>query len=301
MNFNYNEINNILKKSFFGAFQWKLWKWLLTGSVGILISALTIGEKFFHLSTKKSILYAGIAILILFILRFTLIFIKESLKYFHEVYTNSVYGDAIILLKESFATAHYYRKTPGHDDKEFMNSMIAFCNNLKVIYDKITKSNCSVSLKVPLKDDNINEHSVLMNLTRDVEHSDRDTDRYKNVKHTIIGNTAFSYCIDKVIKNAKKKAYINNSINETPNYDNTSKECYKNEILPYNSELVYPIVPAINVDNKTYYCHGFICIDSDKKNAFNSPYVIGIIEGVADGIYDIISERNKLNNQNSEK
>lgn len=297
MNFNYKEINNIIKRSFLGAFQWKLWKWLLTGSIGAVISLLTIGEKFFHLETKKSIIYACVAILILFILRFSLIFIKECLKYFHEVYTNSIYGDAIIILKESFATAHYYRKTPGHNDQEFMKSMITFCNNLKEIYDKITKSDCSVSIKVPLKDNSINEHSILMNLTRDVEHNTRDTSQYNEIKHTIIGNTAFSYCINKVIKNSKNKAYINNNINETLNYENTSKECYKNEVLPYNSELVYPIVPAINVDNKLFYCHGFICIDSDKKNAFDSPYVVGIIEGVADGIYDIISERNSINTQ----
>jgi len=298
MTFNYKEIYNILGKSLTDAFRWKIWKWFLTGSIGATISTLTIGEKIFHLNTNKSIIYGIVAIIILFILRFLLIFMKESLKYFHEVYTNSIYGDTIIILKESFATAHYYRKTPGHDDKEFMNSMIVFCNSLKEIYDKITKSDCSVSIKVPLKDDSINEHSILMNLTRDVKHNNRDTEKYSKIKHTIIGNTPFSYCINKVIKNARNKAYINNNINETTNYDNTSKECYDNEVLPYHSELVYPIIPAINVDNKNYYCHGFICIDSNKKDAFKTPYDIAIIEGVADGIYDIISERNKLNIQN---
>lgn len=298
MSFNYTEIYNILGKSFINSFQWKFWKWLLTGSIGVLISALTLGEKFFHLDTTKSVKYALIAISALFILRFSLIFAKEGLKYWHSVYTSSIYGDAIITLKESFASAHYYRKTEGHNDEEFMKSMMLFCNSLKVIYDNITKSDCSVSIKVPLRDDSINEHSILVNLTRDVKHSNRDTDRYNGLKHTIIGNTAFSYCINKVIKDGANKAYVNNDINGTKNYDNTSKECYGNEILPYHSELVFPIIPSIKVNDNVFSCHGFICIDSSKKNAFVSPYDIAIIEGVADGIYDMISERNKLNIQN---
>ena len=298
MTFNYKEIWTILAKSFETSFNWKLWKWLLTGSLGTFISALTLGERIFHLEPKRSLVFATISIVCLFLIRFILIFFKESLKYFHQVYVNSVYGEAIIL-KENFATTHYYRKSPGHNDEEFMKSMILFCNGLKEIYDRILKSETCVSIKVPIRDISVREHTTLMNLTRDTKHHSRDTQKYKNIKHTIIGNTSFSYCFSKVVNNSKEKAYINNKVNETENYNNTSRECYDNGILPYNSELVYPIVPLLNESKNNSICHGFICIDSIKQNAFRSKYDVAILEGVADGIYDLISERNNsINNQN---
>lgn len=299
MTFNYQKIWTLLAKSFGDSFKWKFWKWFLTGSLGTLVGALTLGEKVFHLEPKRSILFAVIFIVSLYIIRFILIFIKESLKYFHQVYVNSVYGDAIIILKDNFASTHYYRKSPGHNDDEFMKSMMLFCNGLKDIYDKILKSETSVSIKVPIRDMSVQEHTTLMNLTRDAKHVSRDTTIYRGIKHTIIGNTPFSYCFSKVVNNSKEKVYINNNVNKTENYNNTSRECYDNGILPYNSELVYPIVPIINQSKSNSICHGFICIDSIKQNAFKSKYDIAIIEGVADGIYDLISERNSSINKNN--
>lgn len=299
MTFNYSAIWTILAKSFESSFKWKLWKWLLTGSLGTLVGALTLGEKIFHLDPKRSIFFAAVSVAALFLIRFILIFFKESLKYFHQVYVNSVYGEAIIILKDNFASTHYYRKSPGHNDEEFMKSMMLFCNGLKDIYDKILKSQTSVSIKVPIRDISVSEHTTMMNLTRDTKHISRDTQQYKKIKHTIIGNTPFSYCLSKVVNNSKEKAYINNKVNETENYNNTSRECYESGKLPYNSELVFPIVPIINETKNNSTCHGFICIDSVKYDAFKSRYDVAILEGVADGIYDMISERNNsINNQN---
>ncbi|MBY0482137.1 MAG: hypothetical protein K2Q21_12325 [Chitinophagaceae bacterium] len=294
MSFNYREIYKILGRSFLGAFNWKVWKWLI-GSISTLFAVLKFGKDFFELNPEKSVVIGFIALVILFLFRFGLIFIKESLKYFHEIYTNSVYGEAIIILKDSFAQAHAYRKTPGHQDTEFMSAMLLFCNNLKTIYDEVTKSNCGVSIKVPIGDNKVDEKTVLVNLTRDINHQDRDTKLYSGVKHTIIGNTAFSSSFNKFMLGQKEKHFINNNINASTNYDNTSRQCYDSGKLPYESELVHPIVPIKNVDSKNLNCHGFICIDSNKKNVFNGKYDIAIIEGVADGLYDIISLRNNSN------
>lgn len=291
MTFNYIEIWRIVQDSFLLALKWKLWKWLLTGSIGSLLGVLKFGRDFLSLEIYESVIYSLSSLILLFSLRFILIFCKESLKYFHEVYQNSMYGDAIIMLKDSFAATNNYRKTPGHQDEEFMKSMILLCNNLKDIYDKITHSKCFVSIKVPLSDEKVNEHTVLVNLIRDIKNKSRDTETYSNTKHTLIGNTPFINSFNKVIKNIKEKYYVNNYVNKTENYDNTSKECYEKGVFPYNSELVHPIVPILN-NLKKLDCHGFICIDSDKENAFTSKYSYAILEGVADGIYDLISERN---------
>lgn len=80
---------------------------------------------------------------------------------------------------------------------------------------------------------------------------------------------------------------------------NTSKDCYTDGILPYNSELVHSISPTKPINPKTLECHGFLCIDSDIENAFNNKYCSAIIEGVCDGIYDLILELNKNKNVNT--
>lgn len=298
MTFNYSEINKIFIRSLRLTAKWGLWKWLFFSSIGAFSASLLFANKFFGFSYYHSILFTVVGSAILFLARFFAIFIKEGLKYYHEVYLNSVYGDAIILLKDSFAYTHYYRKTPGHRDTEFVKSMMLICNNLQTIFSNILKEDCSVSIKVPFSKDKVDEQSTFMNLTRDIAHNSRDTDMYKQQIHSLIGNTAFSNAFNKVLINAKHKQYINNSVNSTVNYDNTSRECYTDGILPYNSELVYPITPLINDNKHNLDCHGFICVDTKKLNAFTGKYDAAILEGVADGIYDIISQRNQYKNLN---
>ncbi|MCX6222599.1 MAG: hypothetical protein NTZ69_16645 [Bacteroidia bacterium] len=299
MTINYKIIFQILLRSFKEAFNWNLWKWLSTIGIGLILSAIPIGKELFEWDTKREIKFVIATILILYLFRFLAIFLKESLKYFHETYRNSVFGEAIIVLKDSFANTHFYRKTPGHDDTEFMKIMITFCNNLEFIYNKITQSECSVSIKVPRYDPTVHENTVLMNLTRDITHNSRDTQTYCNTKHTLIGNTAFTFSFNQVMNNTKEKHYIHNAINDDPKYLNTSKDCYKDGILPYNSELVVPIVPVVNNKVRNYDCLGFLCVDCSKKNAFMTKYEVALLEGVADGIYDLISERNIFNNKSN--
>lgn len=297
MEINSKQLLKVLLKAFTSAFKWNIGKWFISVGLGILTSVIIpFGKEVWKWDYITAIKYSAFAFGVFYLFRFIAIAIKESIKYFHSVYKESVYGDAIILLKQSFAEAHYYRKTPEFDDEDFMRSMMVFCNNLKIIYDKITKSNCSVSIKVPIKDTKVSEHTVLKNLTRNTENSSRDTKKYQETEHTIIGNSAFSNCLDRVLKNNPEKFYINNDVNNEKNYRNTSKECYDNEELPYHSELVHPIIPLKSKDNINYDCHGFICVDSDKPNSFESKYLPAILEGVADGIYDIIEQLNSETN-----
>ena len=74
---------------------------------------------------------------------------------------------------------------------------------------------------------------------------------------------------------------------------NSSIECYPDGILPYSSELVYPIVPIKGNETNQKDLKGFICIDCNKPNKFDeSRYDIPMVQGVADGIYDIFANRN---------
>ena len=299
MKINYKELYKVFSTSAIEAIKWSFLKWLGTTAVAITVGLIIpVGKEVFEWNSL-TVLYTIITILgSLYLLRFLLIATKETIKFFHLAYKESVYGDTIILLKDSFAEAHYYRKTPDFNDEEFMKSMMIFCNNLKKCFDNITKSECSVSIKVPVKSTKVDSSSVLKNLTRDVSNSKRDTKTYINTEHTIIGNSAFSYCLDNVLKNKKEKFYINDDINNENNYRNTSKESYDDGILPYNSELIYPIIPIKGTEKDNFDCHGFICIDSNKKKSFDRKYDPAIVSGVADGIYDIIVQLNEEKNGN---
>jgi hypothetical protein len=300
---NLKAVFSILKRTIAESTKGWIWKWLLN-SVGAFCAILLIGKNFFNLTVGFSVILGLILIAGLLSLRFLMIGIKNSFKYLHDLYQESFFGDAIILLKDAFAKINHFRKSenlkrhqqPGDyefSDVNFMETMIFLCNSLKEIFNKRNGKKFSVSIKVPLSG-HVNESTALQNLCRDPEHNARDTELYKSTKHTIIGNTPFRKITNSILNGDRKKFhYINNDIERTEDYDNSSKECHPNGILPYKSELVYPIVPQIWQDNKSYECHGFICLDCDQKNGFQSKYDVAMIQGVADGIYDILSWRSQ--------
>ena len=301
MKINFSKFSSLLKQALKEGKNWGVWKFLFSG-FGSTAAFFLIGSSLLDISALVSV-YVGLGVIVsLYLFRSSILFFKFVAIYLHEVYLNSTYGEAIIKLKNSFAKLHAYRKNPGHQDEQFIEAMVFLCNSLKEIFDDLTKSDCSVSIKVPIQSANVDVGTSLVNLVRDTDHStpdtkkNRDTQNYRNIPHTIIGNTAFSNSLNKVFQNRSDKYFINNDINgdsSRDTYENTSRQCHENGVLPYQSELVYPIVPLITEDHNNLTCRGFICIDSDKTNAFKSKYHIGIIEGVADGIYDVITERNE--------
>lgn len=265
------------------------------GSLGAIITLFLIGKNFLNLSIKQSVIL-GVGILIaLFVLRYLYFFGTEIVRYVHNTYVDSIWGKAIIDLKDAYSEIHYLRRKDSFDNNEFLRSLIIFCDTLKKIFDRKTKSNCCVSIKVPVAESDNLETLVLRNLCRDTHHKQRDTDTYKSAKHTVIGNTPYRVIVNKILKQVPQGlAYINNDIDNSKDYENTSRECYDNSILPYKSEFVYPIIPIKNDDTTNYKMCGFICIDCEKKNKFDEArYDIPMIEGIADGIYDLITRRNK--------
>jgi len=254
---NYKIIGHIIIKSFKETLKSTLWKWLF-GSFPALIAVLLAGKTFLNVTIENSIKIALIVIGVLILIRFIARIIINSFKYLHTKFKESVYGDAIIELKDSFSKVHYYRKTPGYQDEEFMDAMIGFCNSLKTIFDRITKSNCSISIKVPTQDI-VDEKTVLINLCRDSNNYDsRNTQKYNQTNHTIIGNTCFTKTLNSVLLGSEKRYYLNNNIHSSRDYDNTSKGCFESaESLPYKSEFVHAIVPMLNEDDKNLPCHGF--------------------------------------------
>lgn len=282
----------MFKRSLKQTIDFSFWKFFI-GSISTILGMLLIGKNFLDMKVGKSILFGFAIIISIFILRFIYFLCRNIIIYIHNVYVDSIWGQAIIDLKTAYSHIHYIRNKEEFTDEEFVESMIVFCNTLKGIFDRKTKSDCCVSIKVVTTEDDRLATLEVRNLCRDTEHGNRDTTAYAATHHTIIGNTPYRVIVNKLLKeNQKHLAYINNYINNAPDYDNTSRDCYKDGILPYKSELVYPIVP-IKGDN-VRKLKGFICIDCNQENKFDEDrYDIPMVQGIADGIYDLFVNRNR--------
>ena len=131
-----------------------------------------------------------------------------------------------------------------------------------------------------------------MTVCRDPNSKSRESDFYKNTKHTILGNTAFSTSLNNTITRKKLQFYINNDIQNSTNYINTSAINGDLTTLSYKSELVFPLIAY---SNSNYNCKGFICCDCSAKNGFKNELFIEIIKGVCDGIYDFFILKDLIN------
>jgi hypothetical protein len=285
----------MLKEILIKSVKWKVWTWCVP-SLGGLVLILMFGSNYFNLDIKTSILLGVISLITLWLFRFLYLLCEALIKYCHNTFIDSIWGDAIVELKNAYSEIHSLRKQEDISDTEFITVMVKLCDTLKKIFDKKTKANCCVSIKVPISSGDNLETLELYNLCRDSSHKSksRDTEVYKQIKHSIIGNTAYSIIVNKILRgNQKHLAYVNNNIAESSDYENTSKEAYQDGIFPYNSELVYPIVPIKGNETNHRALKGFICIDCNKSNKFDeNRYDIPLVQGVADGIYDIFTKRN---------
>lgn len=285
----------MLKELLIKSVKWKVWTWCVP-SLGGLVLILMFGSNYFNLDIKTSILLGVISLIILWLFRFLYLLCEALIKYCHNTFIDSIWGDAIVELKNAYSEIHSLRKQEDISDEEFITVMVKLCDTLKKIFDKKTKANCCVSIKVPISSGDNLETLELYNLCRDSSHKSksRDTEVYKQIKHRIIGNTAYSIIVNKILRgNQKHLAYVNNNIAESSDYENTSKEAYQDGIFPYNSELVYPIVPIKGNQTNHRALKGFICIDCNESNKFDeNRYDIPMVQGVADGIYDLFTRRN---------
>lgn len=285
----------MIKRAFFKTIHGKIWGYFFLGGFGSLIALALIGKNFFQLSITCSVLLGIIIIIGIFILRYLYYFGIEIISFIHNTYVDSIWGKAIVDLKDAYAKVHYLRKQGEFSDEAFMETLVSFCNILKDIFDRKTKGCCSVSIKVPAGQFDSIETWNLANLCRDDSHHDRDTIQYGETKHTVIGNTPYTVIVNSLL-NMKQRPipyYINNDIENTKDYMNTSRELHQ-ETQRYQSELVYAIIPIIGEHEYKHELLGFLCVDCDKKNAFDiQRYDVPMIEGVVDGIYDIIKEKMK--------
>ncbi|MBK9331674.1 MAG: hypothetical protein IPM96_04525 [Ignavibacteria bacterium] len=161
--------------------------------------------------------------------------------------------------------------------------MSDLCDELRQIFYNKNDYECSVSIKVIRK----NDEGKVENFCRDRKVIGRDTLKYINTKHVIGQNTGYHIICQNLLTNTST-FYLNNDIPSSTDYMNTSIGCYNEGIIPYQSELIVPLIPLIKkTDN--FPLRGFLCIDCKEKNNFDIKYDVPTLQGVADGIYELFS------------
>ena len=282
---------SILKNTWQRTNSKEFFKWFF-GSIGGVLALLLAGKNFLGLDAVKSSIFGGYGFGGIYIVRFGYNGMKVTLEHFLAKYRDSIYGNAIILLKDAFAKVHLIRKSKTTDPAIIVNTLVFMCNQLKIYFDKKTKQPCGVSIKIAIKSKtSLSSDTKLHNLCRDKSNTKRDTETYKNIEHKIFNNSCFNHIFSHLTGNQKNKLfYINNDIEGSKDYQNTSKQAHEDGKLPYKSEIVVPIIPLSNETDREYNLFGFICVDSPQKNSFDDNYDLAILQGVADGIYDIIQQ-----------
>jgi len=284
-----------------------LFKYLL-GSFGTVLAILLIAKNFFNADVTNSALIGIGGIICILLLIYCKNFVSLMFKYWQFKLMESKYGEAIIVIKECSSIVHNLKEKSSFTDKEFLSAVIFICNELKLFFDKKTKSTCSVSIKIPAASEHpehINSHVVtasttVENLCRDPQAKSRDTDAYKEIEHTIIGNTPYSHILDNIKTKKNQLYYLNQNINGNPEYRNTSRSAYTDGILPYKSEIACPLI-RFGGEQTNYDVLGFICLDSNREKVFNEKYDPKIIENISDELYDLIVSRTNLLKHKSTK
>jgi len=220
------------------------------------------------------------------------------------------YGDAIISLNEAFCRVHAARRKEGLVNRaDMMLTLTYLCGELQDIFDRRTKVACSLCIKVATDDSIVQRDTNMVTLVRDPR-SQRQPKRQKvdnddDTKHPVFENTCFFDIFDDLGKR-DGKVFFHDNLPSFLDYQNTSfdvkgmggrlppsltdvKARDNAWMLPYKSVIVVPISPLHYKHNKDApLIYGFLCLDSPEPNTFNETYDVAILQGVADGMFDLI-------------
>lgn len=217
-----------------------------------------------------------------------------------------LWGEAISKMRIAMSHINLLRKDTSSPTAEtFLKELIEFCDHIRGFFNYKTGGDCCISIKVPITKVNLDDEPGLatlsfVNLCRDSYHNMRDNEKYKSTPHTVIGNTAYATVINNILKDYRNNpqgkkliGYVNNNVRKDPNYKTTSP--YDGDVIPYDSEIVFPLIPIKAHENKKYVLVGFLCIDCNLAEKFsdNRSYEIDFIETLADSLYDILYIQNE--------
>lgn len=296
------QFDEIIKESFtIGPIAWISW---------CVPVACTLTTKAWHELPVLSGIYQflgfiGLIELCIIILLLRIIYVTYRL-YVSVLSTHNLKADPETLmthLNTCLAELNEAKAAVSIEDKS--KNLQKFCNKTKSLFDKLTCSPCCVSIKVVMDErpsssskDLINKQVI--NLFADDLHKDRHSDEYNEIEHIISENTAFINVINTIYK--KRNFYIGKNLRKDENYLTSSAKCSLtegktyNKELPYDSELVLPIFKKLSTGNNQLCFRGFLCIDSQSSEGFNSDGIeVFFARILSDGLYDLIPQMKTQN------
>lgn len=283
-------MNNIIKSLIDALKQIFLTKFIF-GSIGGVIAFLYFPQKIFGCTEKESVIYAFVGFGIWYIIVFIYKLWENYKIWFANHFFDNIWGDGIILIKVVIDEKERVEmgQCPPH------KAIKRICNEIKKYFDKKTKFECSVSIKVP-RDPGVKlEEMVVENICRDdISEKIRNTDAYKAQVHRMFGNTAYASIVTRMYNKKHKAYYLNNHVDKDGNYETTSTNAYVSG-LPYKSEFVFPLTKhPVEVSQSPNEISGFLCVDCKEENGFQDDrYSVNLMKCIAINLDKIINSINE--------
>lgn len=290
----------IAKNSAVETFNPKIWKFFVP-NIGGATTTLLICKNLFGWEVLKSSIISACILVLSYTIRYIYIYLKNAESYWRNVYADNIYGDAIVELKSIFSKVHMLRRVKPYSEELYKGTMEFACTSIRKIFESRTQKTCSVSIKVLAfpnksnraigKNKSLDKGALVVNVFRDAGSKEiRSSEKYDRTEHHIVDNTCFTVVFNNIINyhNEPEKWYfLCNDIKGLNHYLNSSKSVHQDGNLPYNSELVVPIIPLYLGGLNNHDLIGFLCVDSPDA-LFDSKYDTEILLGAAEGLYDSI-------------
>ncbi len=211
------------------------------------------------------------------------------------------YTESLASLIDIYSDINELHRFENPTSEKIMKSGTEICTKLKHIYDDITNSNTSVSIKIIVSKGGSLDSDVIT-LCRDNARMMQRKAHYETRKHKVTDNTSFAKILQSFLYNKTENVfYFSNNLTSENNYSNTSEQYYgttksNHWTLPYKSEIVVPITPLKKEQDKDVIMIGFLCMDCDNTNTFNETLDIKILQSIADSLFDPLTDWFKINN-----
>ncbi len=282
----------------------KKYIWMTYGLIATVVSFVAGNRDILFSFLIRNIPYLIIASISFIVL--PCFIVGTTAAIWHRVRRSSkVHNDGLVLLKDTLSLLNNFRAKEDSCLQELREILNELCNITSAHFTDFTKSQTSVSIKLiaPLKVENKLE-LVAVNICRDVQSSDiRDSDEYDQIVHYINDNTSYFSIFDDIHSGKIGVYYLNDNVQHTPitkkrkKYRTTSLRYYSKikghlpdlQDLPYQSELVVPILPILPRKPTKEDVIGFFCLDSPQAFSFNAQHDLVLCQCIADAIYDLLN------------
>lgn len=216
------------------------------------------------------------------------------------------YANALVNLNRGFEEIHSLTDMGQIDNDRFLMRFNVLCDSLADAFNKITATDCAVSIKI-MHEMDLGDHKILSftTLCRDKNSS---TDRRRldekakemKVRHELSLNTAYKEAFGN-----NERCFFSNYLPFDYEFQSTMFEVcgqkppkinplmrWHQWPLKYKSGIVIAIsapISSISQMQTTNSTIGFLCVDSNQMGAFHRVYDVQILKGVASGIFNTLT------------